>query len=317
MVLADGSTVSMPDTTENQAEYPQPESQKPGLGFPLARIVVLISLFTGAVIDFAIGAYQGKKTGEHALLRQIIGSLSSGDVLIADHYYCSYFLIAMLMAVGVDVVFHIHASRKSDFRRGKRLGIKDHVIEWTKPARPDWMAQEIYDAMPETLTIRETKVGGRILIATFLNPKAVTRKELGELYKMRWIVEIDLKFIKQVLQMDILRCKKPEMVRKEIGVHLLAYNLIRTVMAQAASIYSIMPNTISFKGAVQALNGFRDKILFGAEERLSRLFDELLHTIAYHRMGNRPGRVEPREVKRRPKPYPRMTQPRAQARLSL
>lgn len=317
VVLVDGSTVSMPDTPENQAAYPQPKSQKPGLGFPLARLAVLISFASGGLLDFALGPCKGKKTGEHALFRQMFGNLHTGDVLIADRYYCSYFLIAALINAGLDAVFEIHASRKSDFRRGVRLGIKDHIVTWTKPVRPDWMDQETYDAMPATVSVRETKAEGKTLISTFMDPKTVTRKDLAKLYRIRWSVEIDLKFIKQVLHMDVLRCKKPEMVRKEIGVHLLAYNLIRTVMAQAASIYGILPNTISFKGTVQALNSFRKDILSATNDRLSKLFDELLRGIAYHRIGNRPGRLEPRVVKRRPKPYPRMTQPRTSASLSL
>lgn len=317
VVLADGSTVSMSDTPENQAAYPQPESQKPGLGFPLARLVVLISLAVGGVLDVAIETYQGKETGEHALLRQILDALDAGDVLIADRYYCSYFLIAVLQLMGVDMVFQNHASRKVDFRKGQRLGKRDHVVAWSKPARPDWMDQETYAAMPATLTVRETKVAGRVLVSTFLDPKEVHREELGDLYRRRWEVEIDLKFIKQVLHMDILRGRTPEMVRKEIGVHLLGYNLIRTVMAQAANRHGLAPHTISFKGAVQLLNSFREKIDHASGKKLIRILAALLRAIAYHRIGDRPGRVEPRAVKRRPKPFPLLTVPRAESRSLL
>ena len=291
VVLVDGSTVTMPDTPENQEKYPQPASQEAGIGFPIARIAVLISFATGGVLDFALGPHKGKKTGEHALFRQMFGSLCAGDVLIADRYYCSYFLIVALKKAGLDAVFQIHASRKSDFRRGLRLGTKDHIVRWNKPVRPDWMDQETYDSMPDTVAVRETKVGGKILISTFMDPKEVGRQDLAQLYKIRWTVEIDLKFIKQVLHMDVLRCKTPEMVFKEIGVHLLAYNLIRTVIAQAASIHRRLPNTISFKGAVQALNAFRGNILFVTDDKLSKLLDEL--------------------------PYPRLMQPRSAARLFL
>ena len=179
------------------------------------------------------------------------------------------------------------------------------------------MDQETYDSMPDTVAVRETNVGRKILISTFMDPKEVGRQDLAQLYKIRWTVEIDLKFIKQVLHMDVFRCKTPEMVFKEIGVHLLAYNLIRTVIAQAASIHRRLPNTISFKGAVQALNAFRGNILFVTDDKLSKLLDELLRGVAYHRIGNRPGRQEPRAVKRRPKPYPRLMQPRSAARLFL
>lgn len=317
ILLADGTTVSMPDTPENQAEFPQPASQKPGLGFPLARLVVLLSLATGGVLDVAIGPNKGKKTGEHALFRQMLDVLETGDILIADRYYCSYFLLAILRQMEVDAVFQIHASRRVDFRRGRRLGKRDHIVEWRKPVRPDWMDLNTYEAMPPTLSIRETKVGGLVLVSTFLDPKEVTREELGDLYKLRWTVEVNLKFIKETMKMDILRGKSPDMVKKEIGVHLLAYNLIRTVMAQAAERGGITPNTISFKGALQQMDAFTDKIAHAAGDGRARLLDAMLRAIAHRRIGNRPGRAEPRVVKRRPKPYPRMTEPRAMARLSL
>lgn len=310
IVIADGSTVSMPDTSENQAEFPQPASQDPGLGFPLARLVVLISYATGAVLDVAMGPNKGKKTGEHALLRQILGTLKSGDVLIADCYYATYFLIATLLEMGVDVVMETHASRKVDFRKGRRIGKRDHIVEWCKPARPDWMDKNIYAAMPAKLAIRETRVGGRVLTSTFLDPEKTHRKEIGTLYQMRWSIEIDLKFIKEIMHMDILRCRTPEMVRKEVGIHLLAYNLMRTVMAQAADRMGIIPNSISFKGAMQLLESFSDKIVHATGAVRTRLLDELLRAIAYHRIGNRPGRMEPRVVKRRPKAFPRMAVPR-------
>jgi len=317
IVMADGTTLSMPDTPANQAEFPQPASQKPGLGFPLARLVILLSLATGGVLDMAVGPNKGKKTGEHALLRQILGALSPDDILIADRYYCSYFLLAVLLQMKVDAVFQIHASRRVDFRRGRRLGKRDHIVEWSKPTRPDWMEIEDYEAMPSTLSIRETKVGGLVVVSTFLDPKEVTREDLWKLYKLRWTVEINLKFIKEIMKMGILRGKSPEIVKKEIGVHLLTYNLIRTVMAQAAERRGIAPNTISFKGALQQMDAFTDKIAHATGDMRARLLDVMLQAIARRRIGNRPGRAEPRVVKRRPKPYPRMNEPRAQARLSL
>jgi len=297
--LVDGTTVSMPDTPENQKMYPQPESQKEGVGFPIARLVAIISLSCGAVLDVAIGPYKGKETGEHALLRQILGSISAGDIILGDRYYCSYFLIVMLQQLGADAVFQIHARRKSDFRRGKRLGKKDHTVIWEKPKqRPNWMAEIVYCQMPDTLTIREIKSNGKVITTTLIDPKEVTRKELGELYTKRWFIEVDFRFIKTVLQMDVLRCKTPEMVCKEIWVHLLAYNLIRTVMAQAAHRYDVSPRTLSFKGTLQQLNAFKKTFLHTAEKRLPIMY-------------------EPRAVKRRRKPYPLLTKPREEARNEL
>ncbi len=311
--LVDGTTVSMPDTPENQACYRQPASQQPGLGFPIARLVGVISLATGALLDYAVGPYQGKQTGEHALLRTILSCFVPGDILLADCYYCSYFLIAMLQTLGVDAVFQLHASRKSDFRRGHRLGIKDHLMTWTKPARPDWMDEATYLALPETLTVREIKSGRKVIVTTLLEPKQASRKEIAELYTLRWLVEVDLRSIKDTLQMGVLRCKTPAMIRKEITVHLIAYNLIRTVMAQAAVRAGISPRSMSFKGTIQTLNAFRDKIGLVNDEMLPSVFEALINAVASHRVGCRPGRSEPRAVKRRPKPYPLLTKPRSQA----
>jgi hypothetical protein len=316
--LVDGTTVSMPDTPENQKMYPQPEGQKPGVGFPIARIVAIISLSCGAVLDVAIGPYKGKETGEHALLRQILGSISAGDIILGDRYYCSYFLIVMLQRLGADAVFQIHGSRKSDFRRGKQLGKKDHLVMWEKPKqRPTWMNESMYCQMPDTLTIREIKINGKVITTTLLYPKEVTRKEIGELYTERWLIEVDFRFIKTVLQMDVLRCKTPDMVCKEIWVHLLAYNLIRTVMAQTAHRYNLPPRTLSFKGALQQLNAFKDTLLCADEKSLPDLYEYLLEAISSQHVGDRPGRSEPRVVKRRRKPYPLLTKPREEARNEL
>lgn len=317
VVLADGTTVSMPDTADNQADFPQPASQQPGVGFPLARLVVLISLATGGVLDVAVGPNKGKETGEHALLRQILSSLKSGDVLVADRYYCSYFLIAMLREMDVDIVVQIHANRKVDFRKGKRLGKRDHIVEWEKPTRPQWMDKDTYNAMPSHMSVRETRVNGRVLVSTILEVRQATRDELNELYQSRWKVEIDLKYIKQIMKMDILRGRSPAMVKKEIGVHLLTYNLIRTVMAQAAVQHGVNPDKLSFKGTIQLLSAFTEKIAHAVGSKRSSLLEVMLRSIAYHRIGNRPGRSEPRAVKRRPKAYPRLTAPRNEARLAL
>ena len=311
--LVDGTTVSMPDTPENQAAYPQPDSQKQGLGFPIARRVGVLSLATGALLDYAIAPYQGKETGEHALLRMILDGFSSGDIMLGDRYYCTYFLIAKLQSMGVDAVFQQHASRNSDFRRSQRLGIKDHLTTWTKPSRPDWMDETTYRAMPQTLTVREIKSKGKVIVTTILDPKQASRQEIAEFYTQRGLVEVNLRSIKETLQMGVLRCKTPTMVRKELSVHFMAYNLTRAVMAQAAFRNGISPRTLSFKGAIQTLNAFQAKIAFVGDDQLSAFFEALLDGVAGHRVGNRPGRSEPRAVKRRPKPYPRLTIPRAQA----
>lgn len=315
--LMDGSTVSMPDTPENQEEFPQPDTQKPGVGFPIARLVAIISCAAGCVLDMAMGPYHGKGTGEHALLRELMHNFEAGDIALGDGYYCSFFLIASLMRMGVDAVFPMHGARDCDFRKGQRLGKKDHLVEWRRPHKPSWMDKETYDSYPETITVREAEVcferdgfppEHRILVTTFLKPKEVTREDLRELYDKRWLVEIDLKAIKTTMQMDILRGKTPEIVRKEIWAHLLAYNLIRKVMAQAACVHNKTPRQLSFSLARQMVDAFRERGLFCEDNR--EAYKHLLKAIAHQTVGNRPGRSEPRVVKRRPKAFPRMTKRR-------
>jgi len=135
--IVDGTTVTMPDTEDNQARYPQHGEQKPGLGFPIARLVALVSLGCGAVLNWAMGPYKGKQTGEDALFRLLYGSLVKGDIVLADRYHCSYFTVAVLYLMGVDVLTRQHARRVTDFRRGQRLGKRDHLVVWERPARPE------------------------------------------------------------------------------------------------------------------------------------------------------------------------------------
>ncbi len=233
-------------------------------------------------------------------------------MVLADRYYCSYWLIAALIAQGVDCVLEQHILRKSDFGKGVKLGVRDHMIILEKPrAKPAWMSQKVYDGIADEIKIREVKVKGKILVTTFLKPKEVSKKEIGELYEKRWLVEVDLMAIKTVLQMDILRCKTPEMVNKEIVVHLLGYNLLRAVMAESAYRGQVFPREISFKTTIQLLNAFREKGLLTNEKGFGEIHQSLLKAIAQHRVMDRPGRIEPRVVKRRPKQHAYMTQPRA------
>jgi hypothetical protein len=315
--LIDGSTVSMPDTSKNQKKYPQPDAQKKGVGFPIARIVAVISCVTGSVLDLAMGPYSGKTTGEHALLRQLMHVFKEGDVALGDCYYASYFLIAMLIKTGVNVVFPIHASRDCDFRCGKKLGKKDHIVRWIRPKKPEWMDQETYETIPGEIDVREVFISNnkkglhikpRIIVTTFLDPKDVSKNDLNQLYGMRWWVELDMKAIKITLKMDILRGQTPEMIRKEIWVHLLAYNLIRKIMAQAAIVYNKKPRELSFTRALHVIKSFREAGILS--ENNDQLYAALLKAISRKIVGNRPARSEPRVVKRRPKAFPRMQKPR-------
>jgi hypothetical protein len=323
--MVDGSTVSMPDTKANQQAYPQSSSQKRGVGFPIARVVALFCLGTAAVLDLAIGPYRGKRTGETALFRKLWHHLRPGDVLMGDRYFSSFWDIAMLLRDRVDSIFRVHQRRHCDFRRGKRLGKYDRLVVWRKPTtRPEWMDRATYGSLPKTLSLRLVKVqvpipGFRtrqlVLVTTLLDADAVTREQLAELYRARWHAEVDLRSIKCAMQMDVLRCKTPAMVRKEIWMHLLAYNLIRTVMAEAAAAHGCAPRQISFSGAMQTLAAF--SVWPWSKAMMDDAWVVLLAAVAAHRVGDRPNRVEPRAVKRRPKPHKLLREPRAKARRRL
>ena len=323
--IADGTTVSMPDTPANQKAYPQQSTQKKGVGFPILRLVGLISLSCGAVLDVAMGPYRGKRTGETSLLRQLLGQLEAGDVLLADAIFSNYWTIALLLWQGVDMVSHHDGKRHVNFRQGQRLGRYDHVVQWHKPVRPFWMSRKLYRALPETLTVREVKVevsqkGFRcrhlLLVTTLLDAQAYRKEELAMAFRCRWHAELDLRSIKNVMQMDVLRCKSPAMVRKEIWMHLLAYNLIRKLMAQAAAEAGICPRDISFKGTLQTLVAFA-AAGWSCPNRRNELYAAVLRAVATHRVNDRPDRVEPRAVKRRPKKQIYLTEPRSIAKARL
>jgi Transposase DDE domain len=326
VTLVDGTTVSMPDTSANQAAYPQSTSQGIGLGFPLVRLVALISLATGVVRDLALGPYQGKETGETALFRTIWDGLESGEIVLGDRFFCSFFGIAGLSQRGVDVLFRMHQRRKYDFRKGRCLGVEDHVVTWTKPERPEWMDEETYAQIPEELTVRELRItvdqpGFRVnelvLVTTLLDAEVDTKQEVAQLFLQRWNIELDFRSIKDVLQMDVVRCKTPEMVRKEIWMHLLAYNLIRGVMVDAAEAHGKKPRHLSFKGALQTMTAFQDALRWATPSDREHLMKEMLKAIASHKVGDRFGRTEPRANKRRPKQQRYLMEPRSQARKRL
>lgn len=312
--LADGTGISMPDSADNQASYPQPSSQAEGVGFPLARLVGILCLSTGAVLEAAIGPHAGKGGSELSLFRTLLPALETGDVLLADALYCNYFLIATLQAAQVDALFEQHGARITDFRRGEPLGPRDHVVCWVKPAqRPAWMSREHYAAFPETVRVRELRVGGRVLVTTLLKPRQAPKRELAKLYARRWNIELDLRCIKTTLRMETLSCKSPPMVERELWVYLLAYNLIRLLMAQAAHCAGVQPRELSFKHTVQLWTAWISQSLVAAADTSDRLFD----LIAQLRVGHRSRRFEPRARKRRPKPFPWLKVPRARARQQI
>lgn len=312
--LVDGTTVVMPDTPANQIAYPQPRSQKPGLGFPLCRVVGLLCLESGAMLNAAIGRYQGTGGDEQTLLRSILHTLERGDVLIGDAFYATYFLLCALRELGVDAVFEQYGARqrRTDFRCGQRLGPRDHLIVLPKPPlKPNWMTQAAYDQAPATLLVRELRTGGKTLVTTLLCPKATHKAALKALYQSRWHVELDLRNIKSTLGMERLSCQTPIMAIKEMWAYLLAYNLIRLMMAQAALLTAWHPRQLSFKHTLQLWLAWGQH---GQEIDHAETREALLVLIAQQRVGDRPGRIEPRALKRRPKPYSLLIKPRAIAR---
>jgi len=328
--MFDGSTVSMPDTAANQQAYPQISTQAPGVGFPIARIAAVISLSCGAVLDLGICRYAGKGQGEVSLLRRLWSLFRPGDVVLTDCLLCTWTELVMLKQRGIDSVSRLNkATRSADFRRGKRLGKDDHIVRWPKPQKPRSIDRKTYNSLPDFLTVRELRVrveqpGFRtrtvIVVTTLLDSEEFAMSDLADLYRARWNNELDLRSIKITLQMDILRCKSPEMVRKEIWTHILAYNLIRTIMAQAATKHGIDPRSISFKGTLQTLEAFQPLIDFQAQRGSSfrmNLYQHLLDAIAVHRVADRPDRFEPRKRKRRPKPYDRLMKSRHEAKLDI
>ena len=328
-LVVDGTTFSMPDTEENQKEYPQPSTQAEGLGFPILRAVALTSLVTGMVVALAMGPYAGKETGETALFRQLFAMLRRGDLILADRYYAGWFMLALLRELGVEFVTLLHPLRDADFRRGKRLGKGDHIVSWAKPAKPDWLDQQTYDRLPKQLEVREVEVkvhvpGFRteslVVVTSLLDPEVYTRDEIAALYRRRWVIELELRDIKSTMGLDVLRRKTPEAVRQELWTGLLAYNLVRQSMLQSALASGRRPQQLSFAASLQmlattwVLGAMPPQVTVSAHERLIALRILNGHS---HRVANRPNRVEPRAVKRRPSPLALLTELRASAKARL
>jgi len=312
--LVDGATVTLPDTQENQEKYPQPRSQAKGLGFPQMRVVGLFCPSSASVLDAATGPCEGKGGDEQALLRECLDSLQRGDVLLGDAFYATYFLLGELARSGVDGVFEQYGARRrsTDFSKGETLGVRDRLVVLEKPKkRPDWMSPEEYAQAPQTLKVRELATGGKILVTTFLDPKDTPKGMLRALYRQRWNVELDLRNLKTTLGMDELRCLSPEMAEKELWVYLLAYNLIRLLMAQAALLCDQVPRQLSFKHTVQVWLAWQR---CSGDPGEGASIHMLLLFIGQPRVGRRSGRIEPRLVKRRRNRFGLLTESRTEAR---
>jgi hypothetical protein len=334
-VIVDGATFSMPDTPENQAEYPQPKSQEEGLGFPLLRAVAATSLATGMVVAMATGPYAGKETGETALLRTLFENFGPDDLMLLDRYFGGWFMLALMLARRFQFVTRLHQHRDADFSKGKRLGKGDHIVAWIKPQRPSWMDQETYDSLPEQLEVREIDVrvnvpGFRteslVVVTSLLDHQLYPSHEIGTLYRSRWNVELELRDIKSTMDLGVLRRKTPEAVRQELWSGILAYNLIRQSMLQSALASGRRPDELSFAASLQMLTNtwvlapvldaakHDPRVAISAHEHLIALRILNGHS---HRVANRPDRVEPRAVKRRPAPLALLTELRETARARL
>lgn len=316
--MVDGWTVTMADTDENQQEYPQMAAQKPGCGFPIARMIGVFSLATGAINFTAVSAYRGKQTGETSLLRTVLPRIPKGRILLADRYYASFWLLALSEIRGIDVVARVHHLRKVDFRRGLKQGCLDQLVSYAKPPRPEWLSDAEYDQFPTCILVRHLRYkveqkGFRsreiTLATTLLDAEVYNADGLASLYSRRWAVELHIRSLKTQMQMEHLRCKSPQMVRKEIHCHMIGYNLVRAAMLASALKLGISPTRLSFTGAMQALEEYASSLRLGSGRRHEQ-WECLLETISELTVGHRPGRQEPRELKRRPKQYKLMRKPR-------
>lgn len=316
--LVDGFTFTMPDTPENQNEFPQSKTQKPGVGFPIARACAVLSLANACIHNVAMGPYAGKETGETALLRKVLDSFKPGDVMLADRYFCSFFMLAILKSRGTDVCMRLHQLRQVDYSKVKWLDNNDYIDTWHRPQRARWMSQELYDSLPEQMKIRivafntttDNQTEPLTVVTTLVDHEMYQATEIGKLYGYRWYAELDIFSIKQMLNLDHLRCKSPDMIRREFRTTLLAYNMVRLVCAQAAFVHDKLARKMSF---TIACNTLLSQWLMPPDESIRQILGKHnLFQIACNEVGNRPGRIEPRVIKRRPKPYSLMIKPRNQ-----
>jgi hypothetical protein len=323
--VVDGTGVSMPDTPRNQRAFPQPSNQKKGCGFPVAKLVGCFCLASGALLHWAEGTLH---VHESQLFRKLFPFFLPSDIILTDRGLCSYAHIAILLRAGIHTVMRLHQARPSDLRKGQRLGPNDRLVTWQKPKqRPRGCTVTDWRRVPDTLTLRLVYVsvnapGWRtrslVVVTTLTDPIRYPAAELAKLYLRRWAVELFFRDIKITLGMDVLRCKTPAMVRKEIVMHAIAYNLIRALMQQAASLYHVPIERLSFKGSVDTLRQWSDMLnaVHDKPREQSRLFNHLLQILAEDAVPFRPNRAEPRVRKRRPKAYPLMTHSRRDYRLA-
>ena len=316
--VIDGTTISLPDTPKNQREYPQSRSQKPGCGFPLLKIVGIFSLSSGVLLDYAKG---NKHRHELALLYKLLDHFKARDLVVADRGFCNFVLIALLLLRGVGSLFRLHQARRIDWRKGKRLGKNDRLFTWSKPPnKPRYLPHCLWKLVPTELPVRvlrfQLKVRGFrpesvTLATTLIDAQIYPAQEVAQLYARRWKIELWFRDIKTSMGMEVLRCQSPKMVHKELEMFLIAYNLIRALMTEASALHDVPLDRISFKGTVDATRQYSIAIAQARSKKKQReLIGELLAVLAKDEVPARPGRREPRALKRRPKPFPLLNQHR-------
>jgi hypothetical protein len=326
--IVDGTGLSAPDTKANQKEYPKRQTLPDGVGFPLVRLVVVFSLAVGTVLDAALGRFQGKGGAELPLFRTLDDVLEPGDVVLADRLYSDFWDVARLVARGIDFVMRMHAGRAKLAFGGPGRSTANRKVWWRKgKKKPQWLDQAVYDAIPGWLRLRVVRVtvsqrGFRtkqlVLVTSLLDAEAYTQADLATLYRRRWQAELNLRSLKSVLQMDVLRGQTPDILRKEVWTHLLVYNLLRGIMLQAATQAELRPDEISFTGTLQTVNAFLPELRAAASpEEAAVLWEVMIAAIGWKRVGDRPDRYEPRAVKRRTKKFPKLTTTRKEARRRL
>jgi hypothetical protein len=316
--VIDATTLSLPDTKANQKAYPQPRSQKPGCGFPLMKLVGVFSLATGVVLQYANG---NKHQSEWSLWESLLDQFKQGDLALADRGFCSYVVLALLQSRDVPALMRLHQSRPSDLRKGKRLGKNDRLLIWRKPSQgPRWLSKSRWEKIPNELTVRiiRFKLSSKgyrtksvTLLTTLLDPHQYRSEDIAQLYARRVNVELWFRDIKTSMGMESLRCQSPQMVDKELEMFLTAYNFIRCLMVQAGTLNHVAMDRLSFKGTVDSLRQF--SLAIGqarSKNGQKQLILEMLAVIARDQVPHRPGRIEPRALKRRPKPYDRLNRPR-------
>jgi hypothetical protein len=315
--VIDGTTLTASDTAENQRSFPQPTTQADGVGFPIMRVVVVQSLATGMICDLATAPYAGKGTGEMALAREVMPSIPENALLLGDRYFPSFFFLSDLRQRGIHGIFPMHAGRNVDFRVGKSLDYRDNLVHWHKPPRPGWMSQEEYDGHPSTIAVRQIQVhekgNGRerlVLVTTLLDDTIFPRRDVAKMYRQRWRIEVALRDMKDTFGLNHINANTPAMIEKIIWAHALAYNILRWHMLNACSLFEVEPEQVSVKTAARILTANASLILAATSDDRPRLFALLYKQMVQAVVGRRPGREEPRAIKRRPKPRKLLKEPR-------